>query len=84
MGLARMDIDNKWKHFDKKAGDLSYPLYLNHHAAILLCARLVPSRNLGVLLLALVVSLGLAWLLNLVTEPVLKTVRDRVRGQGIA
>jgi peptidoglycan/LPS O-acetylase OafA/YrhL len=77
-------ISSRWKTLDKRLGDLSYPLYLNHLVILLLVSNLNAensgwtSYSLGVLL-----SIILAAFMYWIVETPLRSVRDRLRGTSL-
>jgi peptidoglycan/LPS O-acetylase OafA/YrhL len=69
-----------FRRFDRSAGDLSYPLYLNHYVVGILFYDLTPTRNVGVFLVATAASVVFAWAMMRVVETPLRGVRSRIRG----
>jgi peptidoglycan/LPS O-acetylase OafA/YrhL len=77
-------LSMRWKSFDRRLGDLSYPLYLNHFVIQLLIANLF-SQNLGwkSYAVGVVLSIFLSAFMFWIVETPLKSVRDRVRGTAL-
>jgi peptidoglycan/LPS O-acetylase OafA/YrhL len=69
------------KRLDTALGDLTYPLYLNHYAVsiamLTLFAHLRPS--IGLFVATFVVSVAFSYGAMLLTEPMTKGIRDRIR-----
>ncbi len=82
--LARAPAPSGWvRSWDKRLGELSYPLYISHGIVLTLLASLSVSRGAGPYALAVVGALGMAvWLHALVEKP-LRAVRARVRGREV-
>ena len=77
--LLPLRAAGRFKRLDRRLGDLSYPLYLNHYAVGIAAASLAP--RLGWMLFA--VTVVAAVLLAAVTERLvdrpIRALRDRVR-----
>lgn len=71
------------KKIDQWLGDLSYPVYLNHYAVTVLALSLFPQRNLAMFLLCIALSLASSWAVALLTEPLTKGIRNRIRGVAL-
>lgn len=73
------------KTIDKRLGDLSYALYLNHYAVVILVAALLPAGSVGNLEYwgAVVLALVVAYLMNKCVERPFLGWRRKVRGQAI-
>ncbi len=69
---------------DQKLGELTYPLYLSHMAALLVVLYLVPAGSLRAWPFALGACLGVAWLMHQIVETPLMVLRRRIRGPGPA
>jgi peptidoglycan/LPS O-acetylase OafA/YrhL len=72
-----------WRGWDKRLGELSYPLYIGHGVVLTVFASVWERRGAVPYLLALAGALGLAGVLHAVVEAPLRRVRDRVRGVGV-
>lgn len=82
--LARVRLSLAQARIDRRLGDLSYALYLNHYAVLVAFSALTPEASLvaawPVLLAAAVaVSAVMQWLV----ERPLARLRDRLRGRAI-
>lgn len=69
---------------DRRLGELTYPLYLNHMVAISFAAAVVATPTLPVFLAAMGFAVAVSWLIAAPTEPVIARWRDRVRGGKVA
>ncbi len=70
------------KKFDKKCGDLSYPIYLCHYQAGLILAALVPAlpaRHFEFLFPALPFVFVVAWMLTRFVEQPVEAMRRRIK-----
>jgi peptidoglycan/LPS O-acetylase OafA/YrhL len=78
--LARLGCSSRLKALDQWMGDLSYPVYLNHYAVTI--AFLTLSSKLGTMTFwaCVAVSIAFSWLVALLTEPLTKKLRERLRG----
>jgi peptidoglycan/LPS O-acetylase OafA/YrhL len=68
---------------DRFLGELSYPLYLNHPLGGVLAASFIPDWGDRRMMLAFVSALGVSYALYVAVEPMLKRVRNTVRGHPI-
>ncbi len=82
--LARAPAPAGWvRVWDRRLGELSYPLYISHGIVLTLLASLSAARGAAPYGMAVVGALGLAvWLHALVEKP-MRRVRDRVRGAQV-
>ena len=69
---------------DQAIGELTYPLYLTHMAALVPCVWLLPADSSLSLFLGVASCLGIAVLMHQVVEQRLIALRRRVRGQGVS
>jgi peptidoglycan/LPS O-acetylase OafA/YrhL len=69
-----------WRRFDKRAGDLSYPLYIGHGVVLVTLLSLAGQRGWHLYGLAIGASVILAAGLHVLAEMPLRGLRDRVRG----
>lgn len=76
-------VVGKWKYFDKKMGDLSYPVYLVNPLVLIICANLFQTPNFGVWVLAIAMTGLLAASNNRYVEGYLKRFRDQIRGTSL-
>jgi len=65
--------------WDRRLGDLTYPLYLNHYAVGLAAFNLTQRRGAELYSACIVASILLAWLMARLTEAPLGRIRDRIR-----
>ncbi len=68
---------------DQALGDLTYPIYLTHMAALLPCLWLLGSRPAIAWPAALGAVIGLAWLMHRIVEKPLVKMRQKNRGQDL-
>lgn len=68
-----------FKAWDKRLGDLSYPLYLNQYVVIIVFFA-VFSPSWLTFLISVLFAFGLALATERIVEPVTTDVRDRIRG----
>jgi len=67
------------KAWDRRLGDLSYPLYLNHYVVGIFLYDTTRLRGPGIFAVGVVVSVALAWLMSRAIEAPLKGLRAQVR-----
>jgi len=67
------------KAWDRRLGDVSYPLYLNHYIVGIFLYDMTTLRGAGIFAVGVVVSVALAWLMARAIEAPLKGLRARVR-----
>ncbi len=67
---------------DRFLGDLTYPLYLMHTAALIVLSALLPDRTLAAVLIGLALSVAAAAATTATFEPWIGRLRTRVRGQS--
>lgn len=70
---------------DQRAGDLSYPVYIHHVNAEVFVLSLASgcSPSFGIVGVAALCALLLAWGLTLVVDPTINRLRDRIRGSQL-
>jgi len=73
-----------WQKLDKRLGDLSYPLYLNHYAVGVVLTDVFAARGLGIYAVAVVSSVALAALMGGMVDRRLTAIRARVRRAAIS
>lgn len=79
--LSQKQFSTKTKKIDKFLGDLSYPIYLNQYAIqILFLSVFIEDRGLLIFLTAVITIVIVSFTLSRVVEPLVKNVRDSVRG----
>ena len=79
-GLTRRRAPEGWGRLDRRLGDLSYPLYLNHYAAGIALTDLTTIRGPVIYCGGLCLSIALAALMASAVDLPLRSLRDRVRG----
>ncbi len=72
-----------WRRWDRRLGELSYPLYIGHGVVLGAIAGLWPARGALPYGLGMVGALGMAAALHAVVERPLQAVRARVRGVAV-
>lgn len=70
------------KTIDRKIGDLSYPIYLQQYAILVLASVFLP-QSYWTIALVFPAALLIAWITDWVAERPLRLVRDAVRGQKL-
>jgi peptidoglycan/LPS O-acetylase OafA/YrhL len=83
LGNARMPA--RLIPVDRFAGDLTYPLYLNHYAVSVVALSVIPDERLGlpVFFAYVLVAIGFAYVAMQCSEPLTKHLRERIRGQKL-
>jgi peptidoglycan/LPS O-acetylase OafA/YrhL len=76
-------VGSRFKKWDKRLGDLSYPLYVNHGTILLVLLGTIPSYPALSYALAIPLSIALATLMNLIVEKPIRGIRDRLRGRSL-
>ena len=79
MALSRLRLTSRWRRLDKRLGDLSYPLYLNHYAVLVAFSAYAEARSFYLWLFAIFASLMLAGLVHHLVERPLFSVRAAIR-----
>ncbi len=77
--LAASAASQRWRPLDRRLGDLSYPLYLNHYGVGVLGASLGGTPGLALYAISAVGAVLLAVLMEAVAGSSFKAVRDRIR-----
>jgi peptidoglycan/LPS O-acetylase OafA/YrhL len=67
------------KRVDRRLGDLSYPLYLNHYAVGIAAASLAPRLGWPPFAVAVVASVLLAAAAERLVDRPIRALRDRIR-----
>jgi peptidoglycan/LPS O-acetylase OafA/YrhL len=78
--LAHLGCSRRLKALDQWLGDLSYPVYLNHYAVTVAFLTLCSEPGAIAFWVCVAVSIVFSWFIALLTEPVTKRLRERVRG----
>ncbi len=81
--LSYADAGRRLKNADRWFGDLSYPLYLNHYAIVVGFATLLDAKGARYQLSAILLSLALAYGMNVVVEVPLRRIRNNIRGVAL-
>ncbi len=80
---VRLDPNSPATGFDQKAGELTYPLYIDHMTAIYALELLVPGRSVLLVGVAILAGVVFSWAVAAVSEPAISRLRDRVRGRRL-
>lgn len=80
--LVYHDINSRWRKVDSAIGELSFPLYLQQYAALVLVIAVTP-RSYMAMIAAGIMACVFATLAALVVERPIRSFRDRVRGSRI-
>ena len=80
--LSRVELPDHWRRVDRRIGDLSYPVYLQQIAVLVLFSAFLPHAYWAVAA-AFVAALALGFLSDRVLERALRKLRDRVRGRRL-
>ena len=81
--LSKVKVSPYVQEIDRKLGDLSYPVYLNHYVITILFLSLLNERSVFVIVACVAVCIALSWLLANLVEPITREVRDRLRGAKV-
>ncbi len=83
--LGRMTISGSKKRLDKWLGEITYPLYLNHYAASIAVLSLMPAEQRGSLLFVsnLIACISISLALSYISEPLTRSIRNRIRGASV-
>jgi len=68
---------------DRRLGDLSYPLYLNHYVVGVVATSLAPRLGVAVYAGAVVLAVGLAMAAEILVDRNLRGWRDRIRAGAV-
>lgn len=83
VALSKIDASAQTSKIDRWIGDLSYPLYLNHYAVLVVFYSVTKHISLEVQLLAVVSSLAIAFLLQAAVDRPIRKLRDSLRGESL-
>lgn len=78
--LASTQASAMARRVDRWFGDLSYPIYLNHYAVAILVVTVATVHRPWLIVVCTMLTIGVAWLAALVTEPITARVRNTIRG----
>ncbi len=73
-------IPRSWARWDKRLGELSYPIYINHGTVIVALASVSAKPGMQVYLLCMPISILLALVMNRLVETPMRSLRDALRG----
>ncbi len=76
-------VPERFKALDKRLGELSYPLYINHGTILLLLLGVTGGSSFVAYAFAIPLSIGLAAIMNKIVETPLRGIRDRLRGRSL-
>ena len=81
LGLARVrDMPAAWRRWDRRLGELSYPIYISHGLVLTALASLSAQRGGAPYGVAVICALLLALALHMAVEQPLRRLRTRLRG----
>jgi peptidoglycan/LPS O-acetylase OafA/YrhL len=80
IGLASVRVTARLRRLDRWLGDLSYPVYLNQYAVLIVFASLWKGVSIWKQVLAVLAVCGVAYLAKRIVETPMKGIRDRLRG----
>jgi peptidoglycan/LPS O-acetylase OafA/YrhL len=80
--LWRCNPGSATKWLDRKLGDLSYPIYLNHYVVVV-AFYAWPQRGILYLLACFAAVIAVSWVADTSVERFTRSLRDRVRGAEI-
>jgi peptidoglycan/LPS O-acetylase OafA/YrhL len=83
IGLVYVRIPASLQTYDRRLGDLSYTLYLNHFVVLVVFSAYVETRGAGIWVLAIVLSVALAALAHIAFERPVAALRASVRKLGV-
>lgn len=81
--LSRANPSQVMSQIDRRLGEFSYPIYLNHFAVLIGYAALDLVPSWGVMVWAPVGSVAVSWLAMQLIEAPLKPLRNRIRGKAL-
>ena len=81
--LASVRLSKQATAIDQALGDLTYPLYLNHYAVLVVARSLFPAPNPFVQTAAVLAALLISVVLHRLVETPMATIRDRIRGRPL-
>jgi peptidoglycan/LPS O-acetylase OafA/YrhL len=76
-------VPDRLRGFDRRAGDLSYPLYIGHGVVVVVLLSLGSPHGWALYIMAIGTSVILAACLHVAAEMPLRRLRDRVRGTQV-
>lgn len=79
----RIDPTSLATRIDQKAGELTYPIYIDHMTAISALGLMVAGRSTALVGVAIVAGILFSWAIAAVSEPAIARLRDRVRGRRL-
>lgn len=68
---------------DKRFGDLSYPIYLNHYIVVVAFHSLHLEPSAATQIASIISSIMISYLMMVVVESPLTPLRDRLRGRAL-
>ena len=80
---VRLDAAGLATRVDQKAGELTYPLYIDHMTAIYALGLLLHDRSIPLVGAAIVAGVLFSWGVASISEPAISRLRDRVRGRRL-
>ena len=84
LALSRVHaVSQRFRRWDRRLGELSYPLYISHGIVLTALASISTRRGAGPYAEAVLASLALAAALHLAVEQPLRSVRTRLRGAAV-
>lgn len=83
LALVRLPGRSPLSRLDRRLGELTYPLYVNHLTVVTVAAALVPSPTPASFAVVLLAATVFPILVALPTEPLIARLRDRVRGRRL-
>jgi peptidoglycan/LPS O-acetylase OafA/YrhL len=82
--LSVCRMPNRLLRLDKFLGDLTYPLYLNHYAVSIVMLSLFAGRpSVALFVGTFVLAVVFSYAAMQCTEPLTRTLRDRIRGMAL-
>ena len=81
--LCQASLGGRPPRLDKRFGDLSYPIYLNHFVVLVAIASVQAPPSWTLMAVAIIASVLLSWAAAVVIETPLKPLRDRIRGESL-
>jgi peptidoglycan/LPS O-acetylase OafA/YrhL len=81
--LASLNSNHRMRDWDRRLGDFSYPIYLNHYVVLIVFNSLAPNRSFFWQVSALISSIAVSWALMLMVERPMVKIRNRLRGQAL-
>jgi peptidoglycan/LPS O-acetylase OafA/YrhL len=81
--MSGIRLPDRLARIDQSLGDLTYPLYLNHYAVLVVAYSLFPEPNWVVQAATVVTSIAVSLILRRLIEGPMSKVRDRIRGHRL-